>query len=323
MVPSCQGMPLPQSTKRKIEQAYTQDTYIRSSPNHTGCYKREAGAETDYLRALEKHIDFSLIRDGSLVYVLQLAPNVHSEFIQRWTSLIGGSCILIKRQDDRPMTLVEHVQQCKAELGIDLDDKGSISLVTSHGKVIHSHLLTALIAAALSQLNVRAVLGVPASHRSYLPSQANRHQHLRYAITKESLRPVMEATVGLPFSPAAYPLYAISLILQHLVSQPITLDQLLAQVPIVYTAQDQVRCQWNEKGIIMRRLLEWIRSSGLEVELLDGIRVTTLDGSVHILPDPDEPLFSIFAEAGSYTQARIIAHEFAARLSEIHASQPI
>lgn len=318
-----QGMPLAKSAERKIEQAYIQDDYIRSSPEHTGSYKRELGTEAEYLRALEKHIDYGLIRDANLVYVLLTAPTVNTELIQRWTSLIGGSCMLIQQQSDRTIQLSEHVQRVQADLGIYLDDQGSISLVTSSGEVIHHALLSSIVASSLEQMNTRAVLGIPASHRSFLPQLSKQTNHLRTIITKESLRSIMEATVGLPFSPAAYRLYTVSLILQHLVTQHTTLDRVLSTIPVVYTAREEVNCQWNEKGVIMRRLLEWIRSSGQHVDLLDGIRISAADGSVLILPDQDEPLFTIYAEASSYTQARILAHEYATRLTQTPASQSI
>ncbi len=55
----------------------------------------------------------------------------------------------------------------------------------------------------------------------------------------------------------------------------------------------------------MRKLIE--RSSGANVELLDGVKVHKDGGWVLVLPDPDEPIFKVVAEADSLDQAKQMA----------------
>lgn len=312
-----QGLPLSKSTERKIEQTYAQEDFIRCTADRTGTHRIDQHSDADYIQALSRHVDFALIRQQHFKYVLLTAPTVGSDFIQRWSSLIGGTRILVQQWHDLAPLHTEQVKLNGADLGIHLDDEGNAALISPKGIIVRDQMLTALAAIALDHAGSRAVMGVPASANG-LYALRPKHTNLRIVFTKESLRSVMEATVGLPFSPAASRTYAISIILQHLASQQTTLDYMLEQLPTTFTAREEVTCQWNQKGILMRQLMEWIRTSGLEVNLLDGIRVETGEGSVHILPHQDEPIFQIFAEAHSLTQAKILAHNYASRITQTH-----
>ena len=47
----------------------------------------------------------------------------------------------------------------------------------------------------------------------------------------------------------------------------------------------------------MRQLIEAVK--GMEVDNIDGIKVFEPEGWVQVLPDPDEPVFHLYAEGAS------------------------
>jgi mannose-1-phosphate guanylyltransferase/phosphomannomutase len=83
----------------------------------------------------------------------------------------------------------------------------------------------------------------------------------------------------------------------------------------VHIAHLEVHTPWDQKGMIMRTLVE--RSLGRELVLVDGIKVIEDDGWALVLPDPEEPLTHVWAEAASGSQAEARANEYGVRLEQL------
>ncbi len=74
---------------------------------------------------------------------------------------------------------------------------------------------------------------------------------------------------------------------------------------------------WEQKGTVMRTLVE--QSKDREVELVDGVKVHHDDGWALALPDPEEPVTHVWAEAGTDADARRLAQEYARRIRQMRA----
>jgi mannose-1-phosphate guanylyltransferase/phosphomannomutase len=68
----------------------------------------------------------------------------------------------------------------------------------------------------------------------------------------------------------------------------------------------------------MRTLIE--EAKGLETESLDGLKVREDGGWVELLPDPDRPLFHVYAESGDGESSEALAERYRHRIEEIVAS---
>ena len=80
------------------------------------------------------------------------------------------------------------------------------------------------------------------------------------------------------------------------------LSELVAELPPVHIVHQAVHTPWDQKGMVMRTLVE--RSQGRELVLVDGVKVIEDDGWALVLPDPEEPLTHVWAEAGSDSARR-------------------
>ena len=80
-------------------------------------------------------------------------------------------------------------------------------------------------------------------------------------------------------------------------------------------AVDAVSTPWEAKGQVMRRLIE--KSSGRTQVLLDGVKLLHDDGWVLCLPDPDEPVTRIWAEATSDRAAQQLVEEYGRRVRQL------
>ncbi|NEZ43514.1 sugar phosphate nucleotidyltransferase [Paenibacillus alvei] len=311
------GMPFAKGTERKIENAYFQEDFARTPIEYLGRKRSEEHAIPSYFKTLSKAIDFELIQSASFKIVIQ-SSTADAAFIQKWSSLTGG--VLLHTQSDVPSSsaVIEHIRNVQADIGILLTEDEGFSIYMNDGTSMPQNHLLPLILQSLVHTGTNASVGVPISAPVTAEQIVNR-SGIRVVRTQEPLRSQMEATSGIALSPAAHRLYAISLILQLMADTGQPLHRLIADMPTLHTAVEEVTCPRFDKGSVMREMTEWVRQSAYQAEFLDGIKIETPEGSILIQPDQEEPLFRVISQAESMTKARILAHEFAGRLIK---SQP-
>ena len=72
---------------------------------------------------------------------------------------------------------------------------------------------------------------------------------------------------------------------------------------------------WESKGTVMRSLAELAKDR--ELVLVDGVKVIHGDGWALALPDPEEPVTHVWAEASSDAEARRLAQEYGRRIRQM------
>ncbi|HXW39366.1 MAG TPA: hypothetical protein VEJ44_06705, partial [Acidimicrobiales bacterium] len=93
------------------------------------------------------------------------------------------------------------------------------------------------------------------------------------------------------------------------------LSDLVDTLPAVHVAHHSVHTPWELKGTVMRTLVE--RSRGRELVLVDGVKILEPDGWALVLPDPEEPLTHIWAEAPDAARAEARAQDYVVRLEQL------
>jgi mannose-1-phosphate guanylyltransferase/phosphomannomutase len=95
------------------------------------------------------------------------------------------------------------------------------------------------------------------------------------------------------------------------------LSELVAELPQSTVVHRRVRCPWARKGTVMRVVAE--RMKGKKVDLLDGIKVFEDGRWAQVLPDPDEPVVHVYAEAETPEAASKLGEDFVALVEEVIA----
>ena len=85
-------------------------------------------------------------------------------------------------------------------------------------------------------------------------------------------------------------------------------------LPKVHVVHDTIVTPWEQKGLVMRSLME---QAGRDVELVDGVKVVYPDGWALALPDPEEPLTHVWAEASADAEARRIGQDYVRRIRQL------
>ncbi len=116
------------------------------------------------------------------------------------------------------------------------------------------------------------------------------------------------------FLPAFDAAAALVKLLELLARQDTTLSQVRESLPRVYLAHETVVTPWEQKGLVMRTLVEM--SKDRRLELIDGVKVLHDDGWVLALPDHEEPRTHIWAEGPDQNSARVRAQEYVRRIRQ-------
>ena len=93
------------------------------------------------------------------------------------------------------------------------------------------------------------------------------------------------------------------------------LSDMVAALPPIRIAHQAVHTPWDQKGMLMRTLVE--RSQGKDLVLVDGVKILEDDGWALVLPDPEEPLTHVWAEAPSASGAEARVQEYTTRLEQL------
>lgn len=312
-----QGLPICKNTERKIENAYWQEDFARSTADKVGMNRHHPVLADDYLQALKREIQLDQVASSKFLVVLDYDSTVlgHSAM----ALLTGMGCRVIQmNSDDRSHLgeLVETVRKNKADLGVRMDrDARHYTFVTDEGKVISDDRMIALhlLIHSHQEEQEKVQLGIPVSaplEMERLALQLNT-EVLR---TKENIREMMQAVRSIRFQPLFDGLYSMVKVIGYLAERRILLSELMQDLPSFHMARQAVFCDWKNKGKVMRMMME--ETKGKQVELLDGIKVYDSDGWVLIMPDMDHPHFRVITQGTSKEIASTLAKTYAERIQK-------
>ena len=104
-------------------------------------------------------------------------------------------------------------------------------------------------------------------------------------------------------------------VLELLARHQVSLSSVVHRLPRVHMAHETVITPWEQKGTVMRSLVELTKDR--ELELVDGVKVIHDDAWVLALPDPEDPVTHVWAEGPSDAEARRLAQEYARRIRQL------
>jgi mannose-1-phosphate guanylyltransferase/phosphomannomutase len=117
------------------------------------------------------------------------------------------------------------------------------------------------------------------------------------------------------FLPAFDATAAFVNVLELLAKAEVELSEVVAELPKVHTAHETVITPFEEKGVLMRKLVERLKDH--DVLLVDGVKVNRDSEWALMLPDPEEPVTHVWAEGESPARAGDLVREHAAIVQEI------
>ncbi|AZR72251.1 hypothetical protein BBF96_01865 [Anoxybacter fermentans] len=330
------GININRSMEREIEKKFFGEDFKRADQEHVGEYYYAPQMIDSYLHGLESLINRDQIRRRRYRLVIDYEYDSLSQLLLNMLDRLGCEAEFTYNygRGMRPLSFAERLStsnrigqmvfDLEADMGIILDHNGeNLTLITESGRVVTEEEFQILMAMVLLHQGVRRLV-VPISAPAYIDELVEEYGG--EIIRTRSDRPTIMRTFfdvavenGQPFIfPYSDGLAALTLILDFLADQEITPDELIESIPAFYTSLEDVDCPWEEKGKVMRKLIETTRND--KVELVDGVRIQHDHGWTWIYPDNDEPVFHVYTEADNPELASQISQEYAAMIEDFKTS---
>ncbi|MGH9023607.1 MAG: sugar phosphate nucleotidyltransferase [Acidimicrobiia bacterium] len=335
------GRDLEDAAQRKIDRLLARGDYRRAFAGDIGDIVFPPRAIEYYTAALEASIDparirarrFKVVLDYSFGATSIVAPNVLAKVgaevlsVNPYAATVAGS-----GPDDlavRVQRVADLVRASGSDFGAVLDPDGeTLVLVDDEGRILSHREALLVFVMLVSSCRPGARLAMPVSvTREAERLAAERGAEIVW--TKLAAASLMEVSahdrinfaasedggyIWPDFLPAYDALATVARTLDLLAESGRSVSSLARELPWVHVAHEAVATPWEDKGTVMRTTVE--QAGSLEVVLVDGVKVLHPDGWALVLPDPEEALTHVWAEAGSDAAARQRAQEYARRIRQ-------
>ena len=336
-----EGRDLSEAAQRKLERVFNREDYRRVFPGEIGDIGFVPRSLEHYATALETTVDIDAISDAHFKVVIDYAygatsfvfPNVLAKLglealvVNPFVSTAGmlGTDLRAHAHD-----VADLVRASGSTLGAVVDPGGErLILIDDEGTVLSdTQVLLALLHLLRGKLHGdRVALPVSTTDRAVEMVRDAGHE---VVTTKLSPAALMDAAAepGVGFAgdqeggfilPGFLPAFdagaTLVKVLDLLAFHGVRLSQVVAELPKVHRGHDTVVTPWEQKGVVMRTLVE--QSKDRDVELVDGVKVRHDGGWVLAVPDPEEPVTHLWAEAGSDSDARRLVDEYSRRIRQM------
>lgn len=335
------GLDIAEDAQRKIERIFGREDFRRVFPGEIGDIGFAPRALEHYATELESTVDIGRIRDSEFKVVIDYAygsasfamPNVLAKLglevlaVNPFASTAG---LLQDGFESHAEYVATLVRASGSHLGGVIDPDGErLKLVDDEGHLLSD--IQALLAflALLPGKVLGDKVALPVSTTQVATDLVALHG-LEVLATKTSNPALMEASTqpgvgfagnqeGMFILPGFLPAFDAAAgfvkMLDLLAHHDAKLSEIVSAQPKVHLAHETVVTPWEQKGSVMRSLMELTK--GRDVELIDGVKVFHEEGWVLALPDPAEPITHVWAEARSDAVARRLAQEYVRRIRQL------
>jgi mannose-1-phosphate guanylyltransferase/phosphomannomutase len=331
------GLNLSKDAERNIERVFFREDFRRVYLDEVGLIDYQPEVIETYTADFLASLNTQAIKDAHFSVAVDYANSPTSLVLPNILKQLGVRVVELNAAMDEskmsisPQEFQNSLEQlaaiCSAlgtSLGVRLDVGGEkLFLVDERGRMVPTGLATTAFASLVLRASKGGIVAVPVTVSRTIEGVASQYggQVIR---TKMDMHDVMETATregvvlgadGMDnyivpqFQPAVDGMMALAKLLELLAIQKVTLSQITASLPAQYMAMRMVPCPWEAKGTVMRLLHERYKAD--QDEQIDGVRVRLGNDWVLVLPDPDQPLFRVYAESESMAAAEEVASKYA------------
>lgn len=335
------GADIIEERQRKVERLFDREDFRRVRPADIGNIDLVPRALELYAIALEQTVDIKAIAERRFKVVIDYSYGSTSFVMPNVLAKLGAEVLAVNPfastkglldfdADEHARNVSALVKASGADLGAVLDPTGEqLILVDDEGKVLgfDEMLFVYLDLVCDRLLGDRVVLPVNASSAA---ARIVRERGYEVVWSKTSTAALMDAAdepgvgfaanleggIVLPgFLPAFDAAAGLLKMMDLLSARGTRLSLVRTSAPSVYVVHESVVTPWEQKGTVMRTMVE--QTHGRDVELIDGIKVHHDSGWVLVIPDPEEPITHIWSEGDSIDGARALGQEYVRRIRQM------
>lgn len=312
------GMNIPSNLEKKIESTYYKEDFRRAMIEEIGEINYPARIREKYIEGFMDSFE-GFVPEQPLKIVVDYAFRINNVVLPNILGKIGMETIVLNahvmsrpKVDRVKLTkqLSEVVTALNADFGVIIDGDGErMILIDNEGKIVDGNKLLALMTSLVMEDNPGKNVVMPVNYPNVIDKIVEKFGG-KNIMTKAGNRSLMETAISknaifagrndgkfiFPNFHCGFDAMFATAILSKLISnKKSSISKLIYEIPEVNYRYDSIPCMTEQKGVIIRTLVE--KTRGMKVDLLDGIKVHNEDGSwVLVLPHPTEPLINMYAD---------------------------
>ena len=334
------GADIAEESQRKIERLFQREDHRRVLPAEIGDILFPPRALEDYTVALEGTVDVAAIAASRFKLVVDYGYGATSFVMPNVLAKLGADVLAVNPYASTGGRIAHDatnaatrvaglVRASGAHLGGVIGPDGEhLTLIDDEGNVLtDTEAMLAFVDLVCDHL-LGDTIALPVNITSHAARLAGT-RGVKVLATKMSTPALMDAAsesgVGfaadgaggfiLPgFLPAFDAAAALVKMLDLLARSGRRLSAVRDGLPRVHQAHETVVTPWEQKGLVMRSLVE---HANRELVLVDGVKVMHDDSWALALPDPEEPVTHVWAEGSSDSDARRLAQEYVRRIRQL------
>ncbi len=334
------GADIDDEVRRKIERLFDREDFRRVVAAEIGDIGFPPRLLEHYATAVGETVDLSVIRARRPKAVVDYAYGSASFVMPDLLAKLGADVLAVNPfastaglldfdLDAHAQAVGELVRASHADLGAMIGPDGSrLTIIDDLGRVLdHTQALLAVLTVIGPHVDgERIALPVNVTSHATAIALAAGLEVVETPLAPAALMAVArQKGVGFAASddggyalPGLLPAFdgaaMLVKLLELLALATTPLSVVVDHLPVVHIARDAVVTPWEQKGQVMRNLVE---RTDRRLVLVDGVKVHHDDGWVLAAPDPVEPVTHIWAEGRDDASARQLAHDYVRRISQL------
>jgi mannose-1-phosphate guanylyltransferase / phosphomannomutase len=330
------GRDIDESMQRRIERLLSREDYRRAFAGDIGDIVFPPRSLEFYTAALERSLDATRLREQDFKVVLDYSFGAASIVMPAVLGKLGAETLAVNpyastaassaiELEDQVANISNLVRASGSHLGCVISADGeTASFVDDEGHVLSRTEALLAFVTLVSEVGdePRIALPVSVTQEAERIATANGGE---IVWTKRSDSHLMEiaSTGEVTFAaspdggfiwPDFMPAYDAAASLAHMLdllgATGKRLSEVVEGLPRVHLAHETVPTPWERKGAVMRELVELIeRTTDDPTILVDGVKVLRAGGWALVLPDLEQPVTHVWAEAESDEAASKLARE--------------
>jgi mannose-1-phosphate guanylyltransferase/phosphomannomutase len=338
------GLDLSENEQRRIERLYHREEFRRVTAPDIGDIDFSPRAIENYTANVVESFGLRSMPRHELKLVLDLSFGAASFVMPNLLSKVAADVLSINPYAQTPgMISVDRISSAErvadavrgsgADLGAVIDAGGErLTLVDGSGHVLGDDeaMMVFLDLVTSGDVPVRVALPVTASAQARRLCESRSAEVVMTALSPSSL---MEAAAagGVTFAadqeggfifPSFLPSFDAAAALIEMIAllgrSGDDLVDVVTRVPEVSILHSEVETPFEQKGLVMRTLMEQLADQeGGTLTLIDGIKVENDAGWVLVVPDPEDPTTHVWAEGADWAASEELTESYVERLRQI------
>jgi mannose-1-phosphate guanylyltransferase/phosphomannomutase len=339
------GIDLSESDQRRVERMYHREEFRRVTAGEIGDITFSPRVIEHYTADVVEAFGLRPNPERQTKLVLDLSYGAASFVMPNLLSKVGADVLSINPYAQTPgmialdrvvseARVADAVRSSGADLGAIIDAGGErLTLIDGSGRVLNDD------EAIMAYVGLSADAGV--TGRVALPVTASAHT-LQLCVERGigvvpaplSTSGLLEAAASggvafaadrrggyafpsfLPAFDAAAALVRLMSLLEQGAGSLTEVVDAMPQMPILH---EEIATPMEQKGLIMRTLMEQLAEEEADLVLVDGIKVVTGDGWVLVVPDPEDPVTHVWAEGADLPASSALASAYVERIAALLA----